>query len=172
VILADVCGTRRGLGSDFAPDAAAAGFDDVETGGGDVLVHPRDPYHRIDTYSTSRRISVSVNGMLVAESTRAEALFETSLPTRYYLPVDDVRMELLEPSETITQCAYKGTARHWSARIDDDLVPDVAWTYDDVRREGEPVQGLIAFYNERLDLDVDGIRQERPHTRWSREAQR
>jgi uncharacterized protein (DUF427 family) len=77
----------------------------------------------------------------------------------------------MEPSDTLSECANKGTAGHWNARVGDRVVPDVAWTYDDeVRREGEPVRGLIAFYNERVDLDVDGIRGERPSTVWSRES--
>jgi uncharacterized protein (DUF427 family) len=146
-------------------DAVDAWFEEDER----VLVHPRDPYHRIDTFQTSRRIEVSVDGVVLAASTRARALYETALPVRYYLPRADVRCELLEASATVTQCAYKGTARHWSARIGDVLVDDVAWTYDEeVRREGEPVRWLIAFYNERVDLDVDGQRDERPRTAWSR----
>jgi len=134
-----------------------------------VEVHPRDPYHRIDTFSTSRVITVSVEGVTLAQSGRAKALYETGLPVRYYLPAEDVRFDLLERSETVTQCAYKGTATHWSARVDGGLVTDVAWSYqDDVWREGEPVRGLVAFYNERVDLDVDGGREERPRTKWSR----
>lgn len=146
-------------------DAVDAWFEEDER----VLVHPRDPYHRIDTFSTSRRVEVRVDGELLASSTRTKALYETSLPTRYYFPRADVRLDLLEPSDTVTECAYKGTARHWSARLGDRTIPDVAWSYDDeVRREGEAVRALIAFYDERVDLDVDGARQERPSTRWSR----
>jgi uncharacterized protein (DUF427 family) len=133
-----------------------------------VEVHPRDPYHRIDTFSTARHVVVTLDGVVLAGSRGARVLFETSLPARWYLPPDDVRLDLLEPSGTVTECAYKGTATHWSARIGDAVVDDVAWTYDDVRREGEPVRGLICFYDERVDVDVDGDRRERPVTRWSR----
>jgi uncharacterized protein (DUF427 family) len=122
-----------------------------------VEIHPRDPYTRIDSFKTSRRVTVSVDGVELAASTRAIALCETGLPVRYYLPRADVRMDLLEASGTVTECPYKGAARHWSARIGDRLVDDVAWEYDvNVRREAEPVQGLIAFYSERADLHVDG----------------
>lgn len=140
--------------------------------GEQVEVHPRDPYHRIDTFSTSRHVSVSVDGVQLADSTRARALYETGLPVRWYVPPDDVRRETLEPSDTVTACAYKGTARHWSARVGDRVVADVAWGYGDgvVRREGEPVRGLIAFYDERTDVDVDGVRQDRPETQWSSES--
>ena len=109
------------------------------------------------------------DGVTLAASTRVKALYETALPIRYYFPRADVRTELLESSETVTECAYKGPARHWSALIEGRVVTDVGWSYDDeVRREGEPVRGLIAFYNERVDLDVGGRRQERPQTGWSR----
>ena len=148
-------------------DAVDAWFEEDER----VEVHPRDPYHRIDTLATSRRVVVTPDGLELAQSTRAKALYETGLPIRYYLPPSDVRRELLVPSPTVTECAYKGTAVHWSARMGDHVVEDVAWSYghDVVRREGEPVRGLIAFYNERVDLDVDDGRHKRPSTQWSRE---
>lgn len=147
-------------------DAADAWYEEDER----IEVHPRDPYHRIDTLATSRRVTVSLDGVELATTTRALALHETGLPIRWYLPPDDVHLDLLEPSKTVTECAYKGTARHWSARIGDRVVEDVAWSYgeDAVRQDGEPVQGRIAFYDERVDLDVDGSRRQRPVTQWSR----
>ncbi len=146
-------------------EAVDAWFEEDER----VLIHPRDPYHRIDTFSTSRRVEVRVEGVAVATSTRTKALYETALPVRYYFPPADVQRSLLVPSDTVTECAYKGTARHWSVVVNGRTVPDVAWSYhDEVRHEGEPVRALIAFYNERVDLDVDGTRQERPRTSWSR----
>jgi uncharacterized protein (DUF427 family) len=146
-------------------DGVDAWFEEDER----VLVHPRDPYHRIDSFSTSRRVEVRVEGVTVARSTRTKALYETALPVRYYFPPADVHQSLLVPSDTVTECAYKGTARHWSVVVDGRTVTDVAWSYvDEVRREGEAVRGLIAFYNERVDLDVDGTGQARPRTSWSR----
>jgi uncharacterized protein (DUF427 family) len=110
-----------------------------------------------------------VDDTVLAASTRAKALYETGLPVRYYLPRSDVRLDMLEPSETVTECAYKGTARHWSAVVGGNITADVAWSYEyEVRREGEPVRWRIAFYNERVELDVDGVRQKRPRTIWSR----
>lgn len=145
--------------------AADAWFEEDER----VLVHPRDPYHRIDTFATSRRVEVRVDGAVIAASTRVRALYETALPVRYYFPRADVTMALLVPSGTVTECAYKGTARHFSSLVDGRTTEDVAWSYEDeVRREGEPVRGLIAFYNERVDLTVDGVGVERPRTAWSR----
>jgi uncharacterized protein (DUF427 family) len=147
-------------------DAVDAWFEEDD----EVFVHPRDPYHRIDTARTSRHVRVSVAGTVLADSTAAVALYETGLPVRYYLPGDDVVPGVLEPSPTVTACAYKGRATHWSARLADRVVDDVAWSYDgdDVRREAEDVRGRVCFYNERVDLDVDGARQERPWSPWSR----
>lgn len=160
------------------PEPQADGYVTIAWGAADawyeederVEVHPLDPYHRIDTFSTSRQVTVSIDGVELAATTRAKALYETGLPTRWYLRPSDVRTDLLVASDTVTECAYKDTARHWSARIGDRVVADVAWSYGDdvVRREGEPVRGLIAFYNERVD--VDGVRAQRPTTKWSRDV--
>lgn len=133
-----------------------------------VFGHPRDPYHRIDTYRTTRAVRVSVDGELLAESERAVALFESGLPARFYLPADDVRMERLEPSETKTRCAYKGVASYWHVTVGDTLHEDLAWTYEEPDDDGRPVRGLICFFDERVDLEVDGQPQDRPVTQWSR----
>jgi uncharacterized protein (DUF427 family) len=130
--------------------------------------HPRDPYSRIDVYRTSRRVRVIVGGETVADSVRTRALFETGLPTRYYFPPADVRLELLEPSPKRTRCAYKGSASYWHVRAGGELHDDLAWAYPDPQHDAEPVRDLIAFFNERVDLDVDGKTQDRPRTQWSR----
>lgn len=132
-----------------------------------VFGHPRDPYHRIDTYRTSRPVRISVDGETLAESTRAVALFESGLPPRFYLPAEDVRTELLEPSEKKTRCAYKGVASYWHAWVGDTLHEDLAWTYEEPDDDGRAIGGLISFFNERVDLEVDGREQERPATQWS-----
>jgi uncharacterized protein (DUF427 family) len=132
-----------------------------------VFGHPRDPYHRIDTYRTSRPVRVSVDGEVVAESTQSVALFESGLPARFYLPVEDVRTDLLEPSEKQTRCAYKGVASYWHVRIGDTLHEDLAWTYEEPDGDVRAIRGLICFFNERVDLEVDGRMQERPATPWS-----
>jgi len=129
-----------------------------------VFTHPRDPYHRIDVYATDRRVRVLLDGECLAESTRAKALFETGHPPRWYLPPDDVRLDLLEESATLTQCAYKGAPTHFNALGHE----DVAWTYPDPLYDGERVRGLIAFYGERVDLELDGEQEDRPVTQWSR----
>jgi uncharacterized protein (DUF427 family) len=127
-----------------------------------VFGHPHDPYHRIDVRKSSRRVKVSRNGDVLAESSRPVMLFETGLPVRYYLPREDVRLDLLEPSNTTSYCAYKGEATYWSHGGE-----DVAWTYERPLREGEPVRDLVCFWNEKTDIEVDGKPQERPESPWS-----
>lgn len=134
-----------------------------------LLGHPRDPFHRIDVHPTSRHVRVSLDGEVLAESTRARGLFETGLPPRWYLPSEDVRTDLLEASETKTRCAYKGSASYWSARVGGGLVEDLVWSYPEPELEAVPVQGMLCFFNERVDLELDGVPIERPRTPWSRD---
>ena len=108
-----------------------------------------------------------VGGEVVAESTRPTVIFETGLPPRYYLPADDVRPELLEPSETRTGCAYKGFASYWSVRPGDTFEEDLVWSYPAPIPETPKIENLLAFYNEKTDIVVDGVPQERPVTKWS-----
>ena len=129
--------------------------------------HPRDPYARIDVYPTSRRVRILVEGAVLADTTRARVLFESNLPPRYYIPREDVQIDLLETSSKVTRCAYKGLAQHWHLRIGDALHDDLAWTYPEPQHDAEPVRDLIAFYNERVDVEIDGEVGERPITQWS-----
>ena len=132
--------------------------------------HPRDPYHRIDVYPTTRHVRVSLDGEVLADSRRAKLLAETGLPPRYYLPPEDVRTELLVPSAKKTRCAYKGSASYWHVRVGERLEEDLVWTYRQPQLDATPVRDLLCFFNERVDLDVDGERSERPQTQWSRSS--
>jgi uncharacterized protein (DUF427 family) len=132
----------------------------------DLLAHPRDPFKRIDTRRSSRHIVIEIGGQPVAESRGPVLLFETYLPTRYYLPAKDVNTNLLSPTDTRTACAYKGVAEYWAAAGDTEL-HDVAWTYRHPLHDAAPVQDMIAFFNERVDVTVDGQLQQRPRTPWS-----
>jgi uncharacterized protein (DUF427 family) len=132
-----------------------------------AVVHVRDPYHRIDVRDTSRRVRVLVGGEVVADSARTRVLFEAGLPPRWYFPPEDVRGDLLELSEKETGCAYKGFARYWSVRAGDAYAADVAWAYPDPLEDGARIRDRIAFFDERVDVEVDGERQERPVTQWS-----
>jgi uncharacterized protein (DUF427 family) len=131
-----------------------------------LLAHARDPHKRVDVVRSSRSVRVEVDGELLAESRRPLLLFETALPTRFYLPPDDVRVELV-PSETASTCPYKGVASWWSARVGDRLVEDIAWSYPSPVPENPRIAGLICFRNEHVDLTVDGERLARPVTPWS-----
>jgi uncharacterized protein (DUF427 family) len=132
-----------------------------------VFVHPRDPYHRIDVLQSSRHVRVEVNGEVVAETQRPMVLFETGLPPRYYIPEEDIRMELLEESEETTRCPYKGVASYYSVEVGDERVEDLVWYYPEPIPEAARIKGLLCFFNEKVDLEVDGEEQERPRTQWS-----
>lgn len=134
----------------------------------EVFVHARDPHTRIDVLASSRHVRVEVDGTTVAESRRPHLLFETGLPVRYYLPKTDVRMDLLRPTATSTGCPYKGTAEYWSVEIDGRLMEDVAWSYRAPLPESAKIAGLISFFDERVDVFVDGVLQERPVTVFAR----
>ena len=129
----------------------------------EVFVHPRNPYTRIDAMRSSRHVQVELDGQTVADSTSPTILFETGLPPRYYLPPLDVRLDLLTPSETTSACPYKGFANYFNLGEHQDAV----WTYPTTLPEARNVIGLYCFYNERVDLIVDGERLERPATKFS-----
>jgi uncharacterized protein (DUF427 family) len=133
----------------------------------EVWVHARDPYTRIDILDSGRRVRVEVDGVTVADSVNAAFLFETGLPTRYYFPKTDVRFDLLSPTAKATACPYKGTARYWSVTVNGETHEDLVWGYDTPLAEAQKIAGMVAFYNERVDLYVDEALQVRPKTKFS-----
>ena len=143
-------------------DALDAWYEEDEQN----VAHPRDPFHRIDVLPSSRQVRLELDGQLLAVSSRPVLLFETMLPTRYYLPRADVTAELV-PSSTRTWCAYKGQASYFSASVGGRLVPDIAWSYPDPEHDATRVRDLIAFFDERIDVVLDGERRARPVTPWS-----
>ncbi len=133
----------------------------------EVFVHPRDPYHRIDILRTDRHVRISLEGQLLAESTEATALFESNLPSRWYLPIDDIVAEL-EPTDTVTHCPYKGAATYHSVRLESgETAKDLVWCYSDPIPEAVRITGLHCFFNERVDIELDGELQQRPASPWS-----
>ena len=143
-------------------DAMDAWFEEDE----EVFTHPRDPYTRVDILPSSRHVRVEVDGVTVAESPSPRLLFETGLPVRHYLPRPHVRMDLLAPSDLETHCPYKGRARYWSVRTAGDGHRDLAWSYATPLPESRAIAGLVCFFEERVDLYVDGALQERPRSRF------
>jgi uncharacterized protein (DUF427 family) len=132
-----------------------------------VYVHPRDPYSRVDILASSRHVRVELDGVTVADSRQPRILFETGLPPRYYLPLTDVRMDLLRRSGTQTHCPYKGTAGYWSVDTGHAVHADIVWIYRTPLPESQKVAGLACFYNEKADIYLDGELQERPRTHFS-----
>jgi uncharacterized protein (DUF427 family) len=128
-----------------------------------IVAHPHDPFRRIDILASTRHVRLEWEGRLLAESSRPLLLFETLLPVRCYLPRADVVVDL-KPTDTVSYCAYKGRASYFSVP---DGPSDVAWTYHEPLHEAEPVRNHIAFFDERVDVIVDGQRRERPITPWS-----
>jgi len=133
----------------------------------EVFAHPRDPYHRVDVLGSSRHVKVAVNGEVVAETRRPKILFETGLPPRYYLPPEDVREEALRPSEKTTMCPYKGEASYRFVEAGAGFVEDLVLYYPEPISGMEKVRGRLCFFNEKVDLTVDGEEQPRPQTQWS-----
>jgi uncharacterized protein (DUF427 family) len=133
----------------------------------EVFVHARDPYTRIEILPSGRRVRVEIDGETVAHSTHASFLYETGLPTRYYFPKTDVRMDLMTATDRVTACPYKGTARYWSVAVDGVSHENIVWGYDSPFPESQKIAGLVAFYNEKVDIYVDEVLQERPKTKFS-----
>jgi uncharacterized protein (DUF427 family) len=128
-----------------------------------IFTHPRDPGVRVDVLPSSRHVRIEVDGVTVADTVRPHLLFETGLPTRYYLPRVDVRMDLLAKTDTVTHCPYKGAAEYFSVAGHEDL----AWSYPTPLPESTRVAGLVAFLDEKVDVHVDGLLQERPKTKFA-----
>jgi uncharacterized protein (DUF427 family) len=133
----------------------------------EVFVHPRDPNTRVDVLNSSRHVRVDVEGETIADTRRPRLLFETGLPTRYYIPKDDIRMGLMEPTETKTRCPYKGEASYWSVESGGKVLEDLAWSYPQPIPECPKIENLVSFFNEKVDIYVDGELKPRPKTHWS-----
>jgi uncharacterized protein (DUF427 family) len=126
-------------------------FEEAE----EIFGHPRNPYHRIDCLRSARQLLVETGGTIIVDTTDTLIVYETSLAPRFYVDPRHVRMDLLERSATQTYCPYKGTATYWSARVGDDAVPDVAWSYEDPLPESTPLRGFLSFYESRVTLHND-----------------
>jgi uncharacterized protein (DUF427 family) len=140
--------------------AMGAWFEEDEQ----VYVHARDPYKRIDILQSSRHVEVFIDGTKVADTHKPRLLFETSLPVRYYIPKTDVRLDLLEPTELTTDCPYKGTANYYSVDVGANRHENIVWWYQHPVPESARIAGYLSFYNEKVDIYVDGELQPRPKT--------
>ncbi len=144
--------------------AALAGFRSLDPRAVDrwfvedepVYAHLRDPYHRVDVLSSHRHVVVEHAGTVIGDTTRPKMLFETGLPPRYYLPWADVRLELLDLSETVSQCPYKGDGQHWHLNVGEQRLADAAWSLPHPLPEGLPAAEHVSFYQDKLTVIVDG----------------
>lgn len=142
----------------LAWEAAEAWFEEDEP----MLGHVRDPHHRVDALASSRHVLVEVDGTVVAESRSPVVVYETGLIPRWYLPATEVRLDLLEPSDTVTVCPYKGTTVYHHARVGDRRLDDLAWSYPAPLPECAPIRGRLCFDDVEVDVIVDGRRGPRP----------
>ncbi len=134
----------------------------------EIFVHPRDPHKRIDAIKSSRPVTVVIGGEEVAETEEAVFLFETGMPTRYYIPPQDIRMDFLTSTETKTRCPYKGSAVYWSVMVGGETFEDIVWSYPDPLPEVGKIKGYYCFFNENVDaIVVDGQKTEQVQTKWS-----
>ena len=137
----------------FYGDAVDAWFEEDDQ----VSRFPRDPYQRIDVRQSSQHVRVRVGDVVVAESTRPRLLFETGERAQYYLPEEDLRLDLLPPSSTTSECPYRGVASYRSfVRPSGQQLEDVAWTYADPLTDGLPVAGHWCFIGDGIETEVDG----------------
>jgi uncharacterized protein (DUF427 family) len=123
-----------------------------------IYVHARDPYKRIDVIPSTRHVQVMLDGETVADTHAPTLLFETGMPVRYYLPQMDVRLDLLEPSDRVTRCPYKGEAHYHSVKTGERLHQDLVWHYTYPTNEATGIKGYLCFFNERAEIIVDGER--------------
>jgi len=136
----------------------------------EIFVHPRDPFKRVDALPSKRHVRVVIDGETVADTRRPHLVFETNHPVRYYIPKEDVRMDLLVPSGTTSRCPYKGPASYWSAKIGDQIFEDLIWGYMEPIAECPKIKGLLCFWHERgAEIFLDGEKIPPPKTKWARE---
>ncbi len=162
--LADAAGIKDHFAFDW--NKMDAWYEEDE----EIFVHPRDPFKRVDAIKSRRHVRVIVDGETIADTRRPTLLFETNQPVRYYIPQEDVRMDLLVPSATRSRCPYKGPASYWSVKKGDQLFVDMAWGYMEPIPECPRIKGLLCFFHERgVEIDVDGQNIPAPQTKWARQ---
>ena len=136
---------------EVAWDGVDAWFEEDE----EVHGHTRNPYHRVDSLRSHRRLRVEAAGVVLVDTDETVVVYETGLDPRLYVDRKHVRMDLLEMTRTHTYCPYKGTASYWSVRIGDIVIEDIAWAYEDPLPESSPLAGLLSFYETRATVVHD-----------------
>jgi uncharacterized protein (DUF427 family) len=162
-----VAGLEDHLAVDWFLRDDAPGVDHWYEEDEEIFKHPRDPYKRVDPIPSSRHVEVFVDGVKVADTRRPVLLFETRLPTRYYVPAEDVDLARLRETDLVTTCPYKGDARYWSVDTGERVRQDIVWSYPDPVRAATPIKDHLAFYNEVVDIVVDGVPLARPQSEFT-----
>ncbi len=143
------------------------GFDAWYEEDQEIFAHPRDPFHSVEALRSSRHVRIEVAGELIAESRRPTLVFETHLPTRFYFRREDVKVEL-KPSPQRTRCPYKGEATYWSFEAGGRTIDNLLWSYEDPVEDARALTGLVALFDEVVDVTLDGEPRERPDTPFAR----
>lgn len=126
-------------------------FDEDE----EILLHPRNPYHRVDYLRTSRRLRVEVDGVVLVDTHETIGAYETALEPRLYVARNQLSGDVLAASDKTTYCPYKGVASYWDATLDGRTVGNVAWSYEDPRPESEAIRGLLSFDDAVVSVRAD-----------------
>jgi uncharacterized protein (DUF427 family) len=121
----------------------------------EMLGPPRDPFHRVDARRSSARVTVRAGGEVVAETSRPVAVFETGLPVRWYVPMEDVADGRLAESPTRTTCPYKGVASYWHVDAGGRRFEDGAWAYTEPLLEAVPARGHVSFMGDGIEVEAD-----------------
>jgi uncharacterized protein (DUF427 family) len=132
-----------------------------------IYVHPKDPFKRIDILPSTRQITVKLDGHTLASTHYSIHLHETGLPTRYYIPFGSVDVSNLRKSDLVTKCPYKGEAEYFHVVLDGKEYKNLVWWYRIPTAESAPVAGCPCFYNEKVDIEIDGEVQDRPKTHFA-----
>ena len=133
-----------------------------------VFIGPKDPYTRVETLDTSRRITVAIDGETVADTINSVMMLETGQPVRYYIPRQDVRMELMTATDRTAGSPYKGMAKFYHAQVNGKTLELAAWSYESPMPESAKIAGRICFPQGKVEMYVDGVREPNPQTRWDR----
>ncbi|KAI0260748.1 DUF427-domain-containing protein [Gloeopeniophorella convolvens] len=142
-------------------DSVDAWFEEEEQ----IWVHPKDPYKRVDVLQSARHVRVEVDGVEVANTLKPRLLFETGLPVRTYIPKTDARLDLLIPSDLTSACPYKGVASYYDVKLPSgESREGLVWWYRNPTTECADIRGYVAFYDEKVDVFVNGVKMERPKT--------
>lgn len=146
----------------FYWDKADAWFEEDE----EVFIGPKDPYTRVDTRETSRRVEIVINGEKIADTTSSVMLIETGQPHRYYIPKADIRMDLLRETDRVMKSPYKGAARYYNVEAGGETAELVAWCYEDPIAESGRIAEHLCFPQGKVEMSVNGVLQENPKSRW------